>query len=829
MVMSQKGSYVQVILPLAVEGTFTYSVPASMADRVVTGSRVLVPFGKKRIYSAVVCSVGGDPPEGVVPKSITDLLDDAPVISSFQLQLWDWMASYYMCTAGEVMRAALPSGLRPESESRIRANSAFGEKGVQLTSPERLLFEVVKDQGELTLKDLEMAGIPGNPVGILKELVEKGAVEINEFVRPVTGRKVTSYIRLNPAVATEKALHQVLDQLQRARRQTEVLERFLQLSETDLFHPDARVLKSRLTSQAGGTQALKALIGKGILEQEDREEIGPEDLQTAGNLRLPHSLNPDQLKALSDIRDQFQKHQSVLLHGVTSSGKTEIYAHLIHEMIERGKQVLYLLPEIALSAQIIERMRKIFGHRVGVFHSRYSDSDRVHVYRNLLGLTDEAPYGLIIGVRSAIFLPYQELGLIIIDEEHETTYKQHDPAPRYHARDSAQVLALYHGAKVLLGTATPSFETLYNARSGKFGYTSLLQRFGEVREPDLRVANTREAIKRKQMISHFTPLLMSSIKETLEAGDQVILFQNRRGYSNYLVCNDCGHVPRCSRCDVSLTFHRRSGKMECHYCGRTEPMPGACPSCHETNLRMKGYGTEKIEEEMGLIFEGIRVGRLDTDTARTTRGYEKAIRDFEEGRTDVLIGTQMVSKGLDFDRVGLVGVLDADSMMNFPDFRSFERSYQLISQVSGRAGRRKKRGKVVIQTLDPDHPVIRHLLKNDYEGFYREQMEERELFGYPPFKRLIRISFRHRIPSILDAASHLAARELRSVFSDRVLGPQFPPVGKIQNYFIKQIILKIEREASYGKARELVREVLDRVSDTEVYRAVRISVDVDPY
>ena len=826
---SQKSRFVQVILPLAVEGTFTYSVPASLADSVVVGSRVLVPFGKKRIYSAVIRSMDDPPPEGVIPRPISGLLDHRPVVSSVQFQLWEWMASYYMCTLGEVMRAALPSGLRPESESRVRANNAFSEKGIMLSPPERLLYEVVKDQGELTLRDLEMAGIPGNPVGILRDLVEKGAVEINEFVRPVTGRKVNSYIGLSPAYRSEKALNQVFEQLDRAHRQREVLERFLQLSETDLFHPDARVLKGQLTGLPGGAQALRSLLEKGILEQEEKEELGPGDAQHAEDLRLPHSLNPGQLSALSEIREQLLTHQAVLLHGVTSSGKTEIYSHLIHDMLEEGKQVLYLLPEIALSTQIIQRMRRIFGHRVGVFHSRYSDSDRVHVYRNLLGLTDEDPYGVIIGVRSAIFLPFQSLGLIIIDEEHETTYKQHDPAPRYHARDTAQILALYQGAKVLLGTATPSFESMFNARSGKFGYTALTRRFGEVQEPDMIVANTREAMKRKQMVSHFTPLLMSAIEETLAEGDQVILFQNRRGFSNYLVCSDCGHVPKCTRCDVSLTYHRRSGKLECHYCGKTEPLPGACPSCHETGLRMKGYGTEKIEEEIGLLFEGIRVARLDTDSARTTRGYERVIRDFEEGRTDLLIGTQMLSKGLDFDRVGLVGVLDADSMMNFPDFRSFERSYQLISQVSGRAGRRKKRGKVVIQTLDPEHPVLVHLLKNDYEGFYREQMEERELFGYPPFKRMIRISLRHRIPSILDAAADLAVQELRPVFSGRALGPQYPPVSRIQNNYIKQIILKIEREASYGKARELLKEILDEALSNEVYRSVRISIDVDPY
>jgi primosomal protein N' (replication factor Y) len=692
-----------------------------------------------------------------------------------------------------------------------------------------LFYEVVREEGELTLRDLEMAGIPGNPVGILKRLVEKGAVEINEFVRPLTGRKTTSYLRLDPLHTSEKDLNMIFDQLQRARRQTEVLERFLQLAGADPLRTGTLVLKSELTMLRGGPGAVAALIRKGVLEQVDREEHPGAGSGHSLSSRAPYPLNPKQQEALEQIREQFTTHQTVLLHGITSSGKTEIYSHLIREVIAQGKQVLYLLPEIALSAQIIARMRRIFGNGAGVYHSRYSDSDRVHVYRNLLGLTDEAPYGLVIGVRSAIFLPFRSLGLIIIDEEHETTYKQHDPAPRYHARDSAQVLALYHGARVLMGTATPSFESLYNARNGKFGYVSLTSRFGEVNEPDLVVADIRQATKRKQMVSHFTPALMEAIRGSLDAGEQVILFQNRRGYSNYLVCNECGHVPRCSRCDVSLTYHRQSARLECHYCGKHEPLPGSCPSCHETNLRMKGYGTEKIEEEIGLLFGEVPVGRLDTDSVRTARGYERVIRDFEQGKTRLLIGTQMLSKGLDFDHVGLVGVLDADSMMNFPDFRSFERSYQLISQVSGRAGRRKKQGRVIIQTLDPEHPVIRYLMDRDYEGFYRAQMEEREMFGYPPFRRMIRVTFRHRVPPILDAAAELAARELRQVFGSRVLGPQHPPVRKIQNHFFKQIILKIEREASYEKARKLLKEVLDQTVSGETYRTVRISLDVDPY
>jgi primosomal protein N' (replication factor Y) len=826
--MSGTDLFAHVILPLAVEGTFTYVVPESLTEKIFPGSRVLVSFGKKRIYTAIVHSLHNTPPDGFTPKPIMDVLDEKPVVSSQQIQLWDWMSSYYMCTPGEVMRAALPSGLRPESESRVRISVSYEDDG-ELDRHERLLFEVIKDQGELTLGDLDVTGITKNPLSILKRLVEKGAVEINEFIRPVLHRKMIAYIRLSNEYTSESSLHQLLDQLTRAPRQRELMERYLEMAEPESFKTAPEVGKRELILQPGGSGALTTLIKKGYLEQVEREELGLKEGQNALPTRDPFTLNKEQSKALEGIREQFNSHQAVLLHGVTSSGKTELYIHLIREMIEQDRQVLYLLPEIALTTQIIHRMRQVFGGKVGIYHSRYSDSERVHVYRNLLGLTDEEAYLVMVGVRSAIFLPFQNLGMVIIDEEHENTFKQHDPAPRYHARDSAQILALYHDARVLLGTATPSFESLYNARNNKFGFVSIPSRFGSVERPEIILANTKEATKRKQMVSHFTPQLVNGITEALSRGEQVILFQNRRGYSNYIVCNDCDHIPKCARCDVSLTYHRHSGKLECHYCGHKEAMPRACPSCGGTNMTMKGFGTEKIEDEIELVFEGIRVGRLDTDTARSAKGYERVIHSFEEGKLDLLIGTQMLSKGLDFDNVSLVGVLDADSMLHFPDFRAFERSFQLISQVSGRAGRRKKRGKVIIQTMDPDHPVIRYICDNDYESLYQEQMEERQLFGYPPFRRMIRISFRHRIPSILDAATDIAGKELKRIFFSRVYGPQYPPVRKVHDTFIKQIILKIEREASYEKARELLKEVLDTISGNEVYKSIRISIDVDPY
>jgi len=826
--MSKSTRFAEVILPLAVKGTFTYTVPEELAGHISPGSRVLVSFGKKRIYSAIVRSLHNDPPEGFTPKKILEILDEKVLVREEQLQLWDWMSSYYMCTPGEVMRAALPSGLRPESESRVRISHEFTERNT-LDRHELLLYEVVKDQGEITLGDLDMAGVTRNPMTILKRLVEKGAVEINEFVRTVLSRKLISYIRLSGDYASEDSLHTLLDKLERAPRQKEVLERYLDLVGNDMHNFDEEVSKKEVLKPDGASGALTVLIKKGIFELVEREELRPNGSEEGSPLSEPSRLNREQVTSLDAIRLQFQKNQAVLLHGVTSSGKTELYIHLIRETLEKGKQVLYLLPEIAITTQIIARMRQVFGAQVGVYHSRYSDSERVHVYRNLLNMTDEETYRVVIGVRSAIFLPFQHLRLIIIDEEHETTFKQHDPAPRYHARDSAQILALFHNARVMLGTATPSFESLYNARSQKFGYATLQSRYGSVERPEIVIANVKEATKRKQMVSHFTPQLLEAIGKALDQGEQVILFQNRRGYSNYIVCNECGHIPKCSRCDVSLTFHRVNRKMECHYCGHAEPMPAACPSCASAHMSMKGFGTEKIEDEIALVFEGIRVGRLDTDTTRSARGYEKIISRFEEGKLDLLIGTQMLSKGLDFDNVNLVGVLDADSMLHFPDFRAFERSFQLISQVSGRAGRRKKRGKVIIQTMDPGHPVIRFISNNDFEGLYQDQMEERQLFGYPPFTRMIRISFRHRIPSILDGATDLAGKQLKEIFSHRVYGPQYPQVRKVNNAFIKQIILKIEREASYERAKELLMQVLDEISGNEVFKSIRISIDVDPF
>ena len=761
--------FAEVIVPLALKGTLTYRIPEGMQQRATEGVRVMVPLGKSKQYAGIIRRVHRDPPEQFEARPIEKVLDDAPLVTFLHLQFWDWIASYYMCTPGEVLQAAMPHGLKAESRS--------GEE-----QPD-----------------------PG--------------------YRP---RRI-SCIGLSAEMDREEKLVNALDQLEKAPAQQSALEQFLRLSGRYLDPPASReVTRKEMTGEGVALHAIQALVKKGILTGYEKRVSRIHSNEQPGELSLPVPLTADQEKAHEEIQEAFKVTPVVLLHGVTSSGKTEIYIHMIQEQIDRGKQVLYLLPEIALTTQIIDRLKRVFGNKVGVYHSRYSDAERTEVYRNLAGMTEKPPYQVILGVRSALFLPFRNPGLFIVDEEHETTYKQMDPAPRYHARDAAAILGLYSGAKLLLGTATPSFESLYNGRRGKYGLVKLESRYGNVALPQIILADTRQARKRKQMKSHFTPQLLEAMDEALSEGNQVILFQNRRGYSNYIQCDTCNHILRCTHCDVSLTYHRYDNKLNCHYCGLQAVMPAVCPECHAPTLVMRGFGTEKIEDELAVFFPGVEVGRLDLDKARTRKAYVELLGDFEAGRTRILVGTQLVTKGLDFGNVSLVGILDADSMLNFPDFRAFERSFQLMTQVSGRAGRREEQGKVVIQTVDPQHPVIRKVLSGDYEGLYREQMEERQLFNYPPYVRLIRITLRHEVPSILDGGAAFLAGELKKLLGDRVLGPQHPLVRRTHGAFIKQVLLKIEKGKSVDKAKQITGEVLDVFSLNPVYKKIRFTVDVDP-
>jgi primosomal protein N' (replication factor Y) len=820
--------FAEIILPLALKGTFTYLVPEEDTRKAVPGMRVMVQFGQKKIYSGIISEVHRQVPEHFTPKPILSFPDDQPLVTAIQLQFWNWIAVYYMCTIGEVMNAALPGGLKLTSETVLQMNSGYQQQG-RLDEQEMLLMDFIGEGERISLQEIRKSEFGNDGLRIVKGLIEKGALQTDQHLKQVYKPKKISCIGITPPYENEHDFAVLLDELSRAPAQVKALEEFARLSACFEEGAEIREVERRELTDAGvAAHAVGGLIKKGVFRS---YEITTSRIHHASEQAQVHPALPladFQEKGLTEIRMQFEKFPAVLLHGITSSGKTEIYIHLIQEQVEQGRQVLYLLPEIALTTQIIRRLKRVFGDRIGIFHSRYSDSERVEVYRNLAGLAGQEPYAVILGVRSAVFLPFNNLGLVIVDEEHENTYKQFDPAPRYHARDAATILGLFTGAKVLMGSATPSFESLHNTAAGKYGLVELNRRFGDVALPEIIIADVARARKRKQMKAHFTPELIAAMQDAFSNGKQVILFQNRRGYSNYLHCNDCGSILKCRSCDVSLTYHKFSNEMICHYCGFKMGVPRQCPDCGKGSLSMRGFGTEKIEDDIAALFPEIRVGRLDLDKSKSRKAFEKLIADFETGRTQVLVGTQMVTKGLDFENVSLVGIIDADSMLNFPDFRAFERSYQLMVQVSGRAGRRKTRGKVVIQTMDHEHPVIHKVLGNDFSGFFEQQMGERKMFRYPPYVRLIRITLRHEIPSILDGGAVFLANELREIFGGRVLGPQQPMVGRTHGKYIKQILLKVEKEASVEKAKRLVGELLDIFSENPVYRQIRRNVDVDP-
>lgn len=820
--------YAEVILPLALKGTFTYLVPEREHDKASPGMRVMVQLGKQKLYSGIISELHRRTPEHFVPKPLLSFLDDEPLVTALQLQCWKWLSEYYMCTIGEVMNAALPNGLKLASETVLQVDEETLQPGM-LDEEELVFIEFLKDAGKITLNEVSKSHFGNEGVRVVRRLVERGLVRTDQHLRKAYKPRKVSFIGLEEDYRDERAYAGFLDQLTNAPSQVRTMEIFAEI--TGQFTGEAakwEIPRSEFTGAGASPAAITALVKKGVFRSYDQVVSRIHHSPDTEDLAAPAPLAEFQEQAIGAVRKQFETFPAVLLHGITSSGKTEIYIHLIREQIEKGKQVLYLLPEIALTTQIIKRLMKVFGGKIGVYHSRYTDSERVEVYRNLAGLTGKEPYSVILGVRSAVFLPFQNLGLVIVDEEHENTYKQHDPAPRYHARDAATILGLFSGARVLMGTATPSFETLYNTMAGKYGLVKLEKRFGEVEIPEVIVADVARARKRKQLRSHFTPELIGALRETLDSGQQAILFQNRRGYSNYLHCEDCGYILKCQSCDVSMTYHKFSDEMLCHYCGARLHVPAHCPECHGSNLQMRGFGTEKIEDEIAALFPDVSVGRLDLDKSKSRKSFEKLISDFEYGRTQILVGTQLVTKGLDFDHVGLVGIIDADSMLNFPDFRAFERSFQLMVQVSGRAGRRKKRGKVVIQTMDPEHPVIRHVLENTFQPFFEAQMQERKMFRYPPYTRLIRITLKHEIPSILDGGAVFLANELREIFGGRVLGPQQPMVGRTHGKYIKQVIMKIEKEASFEKAKGLTGELIDIFSKNPVYRQIRLTVDVDP-
>jgi primosomal protein N' (replication factor Y) (superfamily II helicase) len=815
----------EVILPFPVGQTFTYLIPKALLSKVQVGMRVIVPFGKKRFYSGIVDSinlVNGDTDK---LKEIDSLPDEQPLINQKQLDFWKWMADYYLCSLGEVFKAALPAGLKLESETRLLINDFFEFKMLK-NENQKILYRILSSNPSASIDELsKLSGIEKAHSEVIK-MMDTGALIPMEKVSEKFNYKTELFVHLRESILHEKALNSILDKLTRAEKQKEALIFILDKSLNESGEISKKELKLSELAESFGHQALRSLIRKEILVKIEKRIHRVE--RYTGSIREPFQLNDEQSDSLEKINTLHKTKNVVLLHGITSSGKTEIYIHLIREVLKKGQQVLYLLPEIALTSQIVVRLQEVFGNQVGIYHSKFSDSERVEVYRNL-GMGGEQACKLILGVRSAVFLPFDNLGLIIVDEEHENTFKQFDPAPRYNARDASIVLAGLHNAKVLLGTATPSIESFYNAKNGKYGLVSMKKRFGDVLLPEILLADLRKARLKKEMKSVFTPVLLRHIEEELEKGKQIILFQNRRGYSSFIECEVCGWIPRCKTCDVSFTYHKYTDKLECHYCGATAEVPSKCDECSSSRLSTRGFGTELVEDEIELLFPGTRVARLDLDAARSRKNYEQVLYEFAKGKTSILVGTQMLSKGLDFENVSLVGVLNADTMLNYPDFRAHERSFQLMSQVSGRAGRKKERGKVIIQTSDPSHPVIGFVKENNFDALYRTQIEERQAFAYPPFVRMIKIIVRSKDKRDGENVAGILAIELRRIFGKRVLGPQAPLVGRIKSYYLNQIILKIERKASFSKARNLISEAIQKLEAEKKIKNVRINIDVDPY
>ena len=816
--------YVDVIVPLPIASQYTYSVPAELEESVQEGCRVVVSFGQKKFYTAIVTKVHYVAPENYETKDVEEVLETSPVILPTQFRFWEWLSTYYLCTLGDVYKAAMPSGMKLESETLVAYNEEF-EATVPLPKNEQRILDLLNDDKEQCVTQLQKASGLKSILPIIKRLLEKQAIFVKEDLKRNYKPRTEARVRLTEAYSTEHALRELFDNLGRAKKQLSLLMKYIELSGwMGTASTLKEVSKKDLLDKTGASVSiLNSLVEKGVLETY-YYEIGRLDKSIKGTLSL-NPLNVAQERAFTAIRNSFQEKSVCLLHGVTSSGKTEIYIHLIEEVLRKGQQILYLLPEIALTTQITERLKRVFGHRLGVYHSKFPDAERVEIWKKQL--TDES-YDIILGVRSSIFLPFKRLGLIIVDEEHENTYKQQEPAPRYHARSAAIMLASMYGAKVLLGTATPSVESYFNARKGKYGLVQLKERYKEIRLPHIELVDIKELTRQKRMKGPFSPVLVKEIRSALDRKEQVILFQNRRGFAQMVECRTCGWIPKCKNCDVSLTFHKRLNQLTCHYCGYTQSVAASCPACGGVELLNRGIGTERIEEDIQLTFPDVRVARMDLDTTRSRTAYEKIIADFEQGKTDILIGTQMISKGLDFNHVNVVGILNADTMLNYPDFRSYERAFQLMAQVAGRAGRKDKQGLVILQTKSPELPVISQVLNNDYEQLYEDQLAERQVFRYPPFYRLIYVYLKHRKEDVLEQAAEMAATLLRTGLGNRVLGPDKPPIARIQTLFIKKIMIKVELTASMTKVRDYLKGVQRTLSEDARFRSLIVYYDVDP-
>lgn len=813
--------YVDVVLPLPLKGIFTYSVPPEWEQEVRMGMRVVVQFGSKKLYTGIIAVVHTQAPSGYQPRAISCLLDSHPIIRRPQYKFWEWISDYYMAPVGDVYNAALPAGFKLESETEVYINPDFEADEVLPVREQALLDALVVGKAS-KLEELSRKIGVANVMPVVKRLLDRGALTVQELVEHRFRMKSVSCIRLNEAYLAEEKLAEVFEVLKRAPKQLELLMRYIDLSNCLKPATVKEITRAELLEKTGSSLVVvNSLVEKNILCLYQKEISRIDSVVTTSK---SYPLSAVQQKALQQLYAQLAQHAVVLLHGVTSSGKTEIYIHMIERVLAEGRQVLYLVPEIALTTQLTSRLRRVFGSRLGVYHSRFSDNERVEIWNKVL---HDRGYEVIIGVRSSVFLPFRQLGLVIVDEEHEQSYKQMDPAPRYHARNAAIVLASMHGAKTVLGSATPAIESYFNTLNGKYGLVELHERHEEMQLPEMVVVDMKEAYRKKQREGHFSDVLLDEIRTSLANKEQVILFQNRRGYAPFVECKACAHVPKCKNCDVSLTHHAVFNTLNCHYCGYTEPMPKVCPICNSPQLDSKGLGTERIEDEIKQFFPEAKVQRMDLDTTRTKKAYQRIIDEVEAGKIDILIGTQMVTKGLDFERVSLVGILNADTMLNFPDFRAHERAFQMIAQVSGRAGRKHRRGKVIVQTSSPEHPVIRQVINHDYRAMFTTQCQERQLFRYPPFYRMIQLTLKHKDAEVVSRAAARLVVELRRQFADRVAGPVVPVVSRIQNQYLRILILKVESGASVARVREILAVVMEYVLTIPEYKSVKISAESD--
>ncbi len=819
-VFQRKTLFVEVILPLFIKGAYTYRVPFEWNEQVAPGKRVIVQFGAQRIYAGLIYKITEEAPKRYEAKYVLDILDEEPIINSFQFKLWEWISSYYLCHLGEVMQAALPGVFKLASETLITKGDLSEVDMATVQEKEFLILDALDLVSPLKINDIVKLLGQKTVFPLLKRMFDKKWILISEEISEKYKPKTKAIISLAPEFSDDSGRKSLLDGLNRAPKQQDAVLAFLQLQKSS-----ESVGRKEIMEVSGCSAAIiSALVEKGVflIREQVVSRLGGEDQE----LSAEFTLSERQQEALDQIKSCFEDKDVVLLHGVTSSGKTEIFIRLIESALAEQGQVLYLLPEIALTTQITERLKLHFGSRLGVYHSRFNDNERAELWSKVLKGTIQ----VVIGARSSIFLPFNRLNLVIIDEEHETSYKQFDPAPRYHARDTAVFAAHLHGAKVLLGSATPSIESYYNAKSGKYGFVQLKYRFGQSIPPDIRIVDIKEEARKEKMHSYFSEVLLNEMKEALARREQVILFQNRRGHTPLLQCKTCGNIAKCLHCDVSLTLHKSTGKMHCHYCGYAEEIAPLCMACGSSHIESRGFGTERIEEELELLLPDAKIGRLDMDSTKGKYGFQRVLEDFENQNYHVLVGTQMVAKGLDFGNVHVIGIINADNLIHFPEFRAHERAFSLMAQVAGRAGRRQRQGKVIIQTYSPTHRVLTQVVNDDYESLFKEEIHERKTFSYPPFFRLIRIEIKHKQQEISLAAGNRLAFLLKQSLGERVLGPEQPLIARIRNQYLHHITIKIERSGtSLNKIKEFIHQTIQHFGAEKPYKGTRVLIDVDPY